>query len=812
MAQQTKKQNLALREFGALDTQAARQVISDNDFSWLAEWMPIGHGNMKLVPGPSTAIATISVTNQTIFYWMSASINAANYVYCFLTDGSAYEVNTDTGAVTNFAAAGTFSTFGVRACQWKNERILIVDPQHGYFSYDRQTLISYQNTIYSVTINVAGGGFTTSPVVLPSYGNATFSSTIGAANVTAIVGGGTGYQVGDILQIVGGTYTSQGTIRVTAVGASNAITGAVVNTSGAYTVAPANPASVTGGYGTGATFNIGFALTGITVTNRGSGYTTIPTLLINPSSSAGSAIPITLAGNYTVAPSNPSATTGGAGTGMTVNCTFGLIGWLWGSGLVTTGQWGSNSNLGYQIGDILTLTGGAYSSAATIQITNIVVSTTYNYYYNILSAGNYTSWPTNGIFGVTGGHGSGLQVGNIYPFGTSVMGLVAAIVAATGSGYLNNDALTISGGTFTQAAQVTYKTGGSSGGAILNANLALSISGTAIASYSGHVWIVTNSRTVVFSAPASFDDFLTADGAGSFILTDEQMKSQITALRTANDYLYIAGVTSVFIVSGVNTTTQVGASPVTTFSLNNLTTSFGTTFPDSMLPHYRSMLYGSKYGWYMLTGVTPQKISNPLDGLLNNTNLGQGSNVTAGQCIVFGQLCECWLVSYTDPATNITQAVILIYFNGKWFLSVQNSSLKMIVGSVYNNTPTLYGTDGSSIYRLFSDSTTQRTFNFSTKMWDMGNPLVTKQITRVGIETSVQATASFNVSMTTEKGSNTVNMSATQAGYFFARSSGGTIGNYIGLTISGTATPGDTINGLYMAYSAETPWVDAQGA
>lgn len=779
---------------------------------------------MKLVPGPSAAIASISVGGQTIYYMMSASINAANYVYCFITDGSAYEVNTDNGTVVKFANAGTFSSSGVKACQWKNERILIVDPQHGYFSYDRQTLISYQNTIYSVTINAAGGGFTTAPTVIPSYGNATFLATIGAANVTAIVSGGTGYQVGDILSVPlgSGAYSSGSTspsniatIRVTAVGASNAITVAVVETTGSYSTAPTSPVTPTGGYGTGAQFDLGFALETVSVTNRGSGYTTIPNLFINPSTVSGSEIPISNSGNYTVAPSNPVATTGGSGSGLTVTATFGIT-------YVGGKFFYSNSNgvtpLGYAIGDVLTLVGGTNNYPATIQITNIFGNAyVVEYYYSILTPGDYSSIPANGVFTVTGGHGSGLIIGydnqdasiGLFNYDPARMGAVKTIVASTGSGYSPNDVLTLSGGTFSTPAQVTYKSGGSSGGAILSANLNLSISGSAIASYSGRVWIVTSSRTVVFSAPDSYDDFLTADGAGSFILSDEQMKSQITGLKSANDYLYITGITSVFILSGVSLQTSQAGSPVTTFSLSNLTTSFGTDLPESMLAHYRSMIFGSDYGWYALTGVTPQKISDPLDGILNDSTL---SVVTAGQCIIFGQLCECWLISYTDPTTMVTQSIILIYFNGKWFISIQNASLKFIVGSVYADTPTLFGTDGTNIYRLFADSTTQRTFEIQTKQWDMGNPLVTKQITRIGMEMKVQKPATFTVYTDTELGSNDVVINATQAGYYFARANASAVGNYVGLTIIGTATPGDSIIGLYMAYKPQTPWADAKGA
>lgn len=69
--------------------------------------------------------------------------------------------------------------------------------------------------------------------------------------------GGSGYTVGDILTIVGGTLTSGGVtaqLQVTAVN-SGAIVTATPIRAGNYSVAPTNPVSVTGGTGTGATFS-----------------------------------------------------------------------------------------------------------------------------------------------------------------------------------------------------------------------------------------------------------------------------------------------------------------------------------------------------------------------------------------------------------------------------------------------------------------------------------------------------------------------------------------------------------------------------
>ena len=77
----------------------------------------------------------------------------------------------------------------------------------------------------------------------------------------AIQAGGTGYTIGDILTVTGGTVVSSltATLEVTNV-AAGVITGIRVFSCGAYSANPANPVAVTGGTGANdATFNLTFS-------------------------------------------------------------------------------------------------------------------------------------------------------------------------------------------------------------------------------------------------------------------------------------------------------------------------------------------------------------------------------------------------------------------------------------------------------------------------------------------------------------------------------------------------------------------------
>jgi hypothetical protein len=79
-----------------------------------------------------------------------------------------------------------------------------------------------------------------------------------AAAFEAVVGaGGSGYVVGDTLNVVGGFGQITAELTVSTV-SSGAVTGVSISNAGQYTEIPTNPVTVTGGTGVGATFDITF--------------------------------------------------------------------------------------------------------------------------------------------------------------------------------------------------------------------------------------------------------------------------------------------------------------------------------------------------------------------------------------------------------------------------------------------------------------------------------------------------------------------------------------------------------------------------
>lgn len=140
------------------------------------------------------------------------------------------------------------------------------------------------------TIQLAGGTFTTRAV-----------ATVASVKVVAgaVSAGGTGYSNADVLTLVGGTFTVAATLTVSS-NAAGVITGVTVSNAGNYTVKPTGPVAVTGGGGTAATFTLTWGVSTTTVST---------------------------AGNYSVLPSNPVAqfATSGSGTSATFTVTWGVL-------------------------------------------------------------------------------------------------------------------------------------------------------------------------------------------------------------------------------------------------------------------------------------------------------------------------------------------------------------------------------------------------------------------------------------------------------------------------------------------------------
>jgi hypothetical protein len=169
--------------------------------------------------------------------------------------------------------------------------------------------ISNGGTVTAITRTVTGSGYTSFPSVAISApttaGGVQATASVGSMvnSAATIAGGGTGYTVGNVLTVVGGTPAGSSATLTVATVSSGVITSVTPTNFGQYTALPTNPVSVTGGSGSGATLNLTYGVgsnPSFTISNAGSGYIEQPTVTISGGGGSGAAAFATVGGGSTI--------------------------------------------------------------------------------------------------------------------------------------------------------------------------------------------------------------------------------------------------------------------------------------------------------------------------------------------------------------------------------------------------------------------------------------------------------------------------------------------------------------------------------
>jgi len=298
-AAEQKKSYQVVKTFRGIDTQANRTAIKEDEFSWLENAQPIGYANLKIIPNYNTVtIANTAVTwANTATTLTSGNVKLKDYVIAFQADGSAQYYNATDGTKGVVASAGTFSGAGVQTAQWKNDRILILDPSKGYFSWDGNNVVNI-GSVGVIAVTNGGSGYVSPSVTIGAPGangtqaNAVATVLSGVVETISLVDAGSGYNPASPPSVT--INDASGTGATAIAGVVTFATGtasAVVVTGGkGYTNAANTVVSFSGGGGSGAAGTAilaGGQVTEIVITNPGSGYTNAANLVVTVSGGGG---------------------------------------------------------------------------------------------------------------------------------------------------------------------------------------------------------------------------------------------------------------------------------------------------------------------------------------------------------------------------------------------------------------------------------------------------------------------------------------------------------------------------------------------
>ena len=239
-----------------------------------------------------------------------------------------------------------------------------------------------------------------------------------------------------------------------------------------------------------------------------------------------------------------------------------------------------------------------------------------------------------------------------------------------------------------------------------------SMNGTSIAAYAGRVW-VANGIAISFTDIASYTSF---GGAGGKLSINESYIQSITALFSANGYLYIFGSSSIDILSNV----QISGG-VTSYSRVNVCQSIGTPYPQSICTYSRSVFFANVEGAYLLSGSTPQKISDPISGLWDYP-VFTGDGFVAVPATVSNESCILLQMQIIDTFTNLygsgeTRNILAIFCKSKWFFAYPGWDVGQIVSENGGEVVYAWPSPATSAWTLQVAAKVQ---NWSSVCW--GNP------------------------------------------------------------------------------------------
>lgn len=181
-----------------------------------------------------------------------------------------------------------------------------------------------------------------------------------------------------------------------------------------------------------------------------------------------------------------------------------------------------------------------------------------------------------------------------------------------------------------------------------------------ITTYMGRVWISQN-KTVIFSAPNSYTDFSVEDGAGFFVLTGGNLRTNITGFAQNDNLLYIFGDHSINVISGIQEIIEPLPQLIDTGSI------MGAPNQETIINYNNFILFANDLGIYTIKGLEITKISNQLNGIWANLE-----PLTASQATINGVTVYLLYCAVLKPISNLitNDHIILAFYNDKWFIII----------------------------------------------------------------------------------------------------------------------------------------------
>lgn len=462
--------------------------------------------------------------------------------------------------------------------------------------------------------------------------------------------------------------------------------------------------------------------------------------------------------------------------------------------------------------DISTTVGTFYTAGGTFpavaqyaaQFLLIVASTSNNAYWLWSGSTLYGTGGLSPFIVVTNGGSGYTSSPTITPSGGSGSGATFSVVIVNqsvvsitvlnpGTGYKAGETVTLG-----------FSGGGGTGAAATATIIPFGISGSTIEVFSSRVWIggiggntasPTNGANVTFSAPSNPTNFATTSGGGTFQSSDSFLKTRNVCLRQSNGFLYLIGDSSINVISNVQTS---GSPATTTFNNSNVDPQVGTPWRDSVQAFGRALVLAHTSGIYALYGGAAEKISGPLDGIFQNANFTTGVTPSSAVMSIFSIKVYMLLITAKDPFTGLNRNILCMWDGNKWFVGSQSKLLSYTSTQEQDSSLTAWGSDSTTLFKLFSAPSSSLTKTLQGKLWRGSNYVIFKRVMRAYIVAFDNASGdilSITMMIDTDVRSTSVNFTAL--GQLIFTNNAGLIMQFVNNSAQNIffTVPGFSING-----------------
>ena len=354
----------------------------------------------------------------------------------------------------------------------------------------------------------------------------------------------------------------------------------------------------------------------------------------------------------------------------------------------------------------------------------------------------------------------------------------------------------------------------------------------------GRVWVLANTQTIIASAPNSYTDFNTVDGALDVVITDSYLRKAVTHLQLNGDYLYAVGDGAIYALYNVQAN---GA-----LQVSQVETTHGTSFYSAVESIDQQLVFASSDNLYTIQGFYPSVLMPSMAPFWSSQIDLLTQPLVLTIATILGVQVSLVLAKYKDPSGG-PRSVFLALCKGNSLLLSQGRTITYTC-TVELTDPddgralfVTYGTDGTNIFTCFNDDSdtidlidASIPFKAVTKLYDMGQPVVIKHYVQAGADAyGVSPFGTFSMQVDTESVSSQAqpqfllqqiawtNASGkvftftnaqqqaiqwTVAGIVMPQFIAGVAGRYVGFTVSGT-TPGFKLAALAVAFQQGAPWL-----